>query len=319
MREINIQKIVVMGAGAVGCYFGGMLSRAGHDVTLIARPEHVRAIQAQGLYMDCLTFQAFVDIGASTELEIIKHADLILFCVKSPDTLATIELIKPFLKPDTILLSLQNGVDNCERIRSVVDNPVFPAVVYVATMMAGPGRLKHNGRGELVIGPWESTRSEVDAAAQMDMLVKISELLSKAAIPCPVSKDVRRDLWFKFLVNCSYNAISAIGQIEYGKMVSVDSIKELIDALADEVLAIAHYEQINMTKPEATDALDMIANTMVSQRSSTAQDLARKKCTEIDFLNGLVVRKGKQYGIPTPANQSVYALVKMLEKFNAPL
>jgi 2-dehydropantoate 2-reductase len=315
MREINLQKIVVMGAGAVGCYFGGMLSRAGHDVTLIARPEHVSAIHAQGLHMDCLTFQAFVAVGATTELEAIKHADLILFCVKSPDTLATIELIKPHLKPDAIVLSLQNGVDNCERIRSVVDNPVFPAVVYVATMMAGPGRLKHNGRGELVMGPWEFTSPE-EETAQMQMLAQISELLSNAGIPCPVSKDVRRDLWFKFLVNCSYNAISAIGQIEYGKMVSVDSIKELIGTLADEVLAIAHHEQINMTRAEATDAVDMIAKTMVSQRSSTAQDLARKKSTEIDFLNGLVVRKGKQYGISTPANQSVYALVKMREKFN---
>ena len=314
MREINIQKIVVMGAGAVGCYFGGMLSRAGQDVTLIARPEHVSAIHSQGLHMDCLTFQEFVAVGASTELEAIKHADLILFCVKSPDTLATIELIAHYLKPDAILLSLQNGVDNCERIRTVVANPVFPAVVYVATMMAGPGRLKHNGRGELVIGPWEFTSPEADAA-QLQMLTQISELLSNAEIPCPVSTDVRRDLWFKFLVNCSYNAISAIGQIEYGKMVSVDSIKELINALADEVLTIAHHEKINMTKAEATEAIDMIANTMVTQRSSTAQDLARKKATEIDFLNGLVVRKGKQYGIPTPANQSVYALVKMLEKF----
>jgi 2-dehydropantoate 2-reductase len=182
-------------------------------------------------------------------------------------------------------------------------------------MMAGPGRLKHNGRGELVIGPWEFTSPEADAA-QLLMLDKISELLSKAGIPCPVSKDVRRDLWFKFLVNCSYNAISAIGQIEYGKMVSVDSIKELIDTLADEVLAIAHHEQISITQAEATEANDMIANTMVTQRSSTAQDIARKKSTEVDFLNGLVVTKGKLYGIPTPANQSVYALIKMIEKFN---
>ncbi len=312
----KVQKIVVMGAGAVGCYFGGILSRAGHDVTLIARPEHVNAIRDQGLHMDCMTFQEFVAVHASTELDAIKDADLILFCVKSPDTLATIELIRLYLKPEAIILSLQNGVDNCERIRSVVDNPVFPAVVYVATMMAGPGRLKHNGRGELVIGPWESNDSESNAA-QMQMLGEISALLAHAGIPCPVSQDVRRDLWFKFLVNCSYNAISAIGQIEYGKMVSVDSVKELIDTLADEVLAIAHHEQINITKEEATQANDMIANTMVTQRSSTAQDIARKKSTEIDFLNGLVVKKGRAYGIATPANQSVYALVKMMEKFNA--
>jgi 2-dehydropantoate 2-reductase len=150
----------------------------------------------------------------------------------------------------------------------------------------------------------------------MQTLSDISTLLTSASIPCPVSSDVRRELWFKFLVNCSYNAISAIGQIEYGRMVSVESVKELIDNLADEVLAIAHREHINITQAEARAANDMIANTMVTQRSSTAQDIARKKSTEIDFLNGLVVRKGQQYGIPTPANQSVYALVKMIETYN---
>ena len=315
MDQIEEQKIVVMGAGAVGCYFGGMLSRAGHDVTLIARPEHVNAIETHGLHMDCMTFQEFVPVRASVELNAIADADLVLFCVKSPDTLATIELIRPYLKPQTIILSLQNGVDNCERIRSVVNNPVFPAVVYVATMMAGPGRLKHNGRGELVIGPWEGQLDSPDTK-QMQTLSDISALLSRASIPCPVSSDVHRDLWFKFLVNCSYNAISAIGQIEYGKMVSVAPVKELIETLADEVLAIAHHEHINITKAEAIAANDMIASTMVTQRSSTAQDIARKKSTEIDFLNGLVVRKGLQYGIPTPANQSVYALVKMMETYN---
>jgi len=315
MREIKEKKIVVMGAGAVGCYFGGMLSRAGHDVTLIARPEHVNAIEMHGLHMDCMAFQEFVSVRASVELSAIADADLVLFCVKSPDTLATIELIRPHLKPQTIILSLQNGVDNCERIRSVVANPVFPAVVYVATMMAGPGRLKHNGRGELVIGPWEGEIESPDPI-QMQMLSEISALLSRALIPCPVSSDVRRELWFKFLVNCSYNAISAIGQIEYGRMVSVESVKELIENLADEVLAIAHHEHINITKAEASAAIDMIATTMVTQRSSTAQDIARKKSTEIDFLNGLVVRKGRQYGIATPANQSVYALVKMIETYN---
>lgn len=315
MAEFTKHKIVVMGAGAVGCYFGGMLSRAGHDVTLIARPEHVQAIALHGLHMDCMTFQEYVSVGASVELNSIQHADLILFCVKSPDTLATINLIKPYLSPTATILSLQNGVDNCERIRSVVSHPVFPAVVYVATMMAGPGRVKHNGRGELVIGQWES-RAHDASPVVTQRLNTIAELLSQAAIPCTVSADVRRELWFKFLVNCSYNAISAIGQIEYGKMVSVDPIGALIETLAVEVLAIAHCEQINITFAEAMEANAIIARTMVTQRSSTAQDIARHKSTEIDYLNGLVVRKGQEYGIPTPANQSVFALVKMLEQFH---
>lgn len=315
MIPTNQPKIVVMGAGAVGCYFGGMLSRAGHHVTLIARADHVAAIEKNGLHMDCLDFQEYVPVFASVELDAISQADLILFCVKSPDTIDTIQLIQPYLKSQAIILSLQNGVDNCDRIRSIVENPVFPAVVYVATTMTGSGCVKHNGRGELVIGPWEE-EGEASLALTMKTLEAVAQLLSHAAIATTVSRDVRKELWFKFLINCSYNAISAIGQLEYGKMVSVTPIIELIDALVDEVLAVAHRENIYITKAEAAEANALIAQTMVYQRSSTAQDIARKKSTEIEFLNGLIVRKGIEYGIPTPANLSMYALVKMIEQFN---
>ncbi len=308
-------KIVVMGAGAVGSFFGGMLARAGHDVTLIARPQHVESINTSGLYMECLTFQEHVRIHATSSLDAVSQADLILFCVKSPDTEKTIQSLVPYLKSDAVILSLQNGVDNCERIRKAVQHPVYPAVVYVATTMAGPGHLKHNGRGELVIGGWEpdSGRLSEDSAR----LEWISKLFEGSGVPCPTSENVRKEQWFKFLVNCSYNAISAIGQAPYGEMVKIDAIKELIQQLADEVLMVAAKEGIHITHDEAYSANALIARTMVMQHSSTAQDIARNKKTEIDYLNGLVVEKGKRYGVATPANQSVYALVKMLERNNS--
>ena len=307
-------KIVVLGAGAVGCYFGGMLARAGHAVTLIARPEHVAAINEHGLHMDCLTFQEFVSVKASSDLAEVSQADLILLCVKSPDSQTAVEAISPFLPKNAIILSLQNGVDNCERIRLVTDRPVFPAVVYVATNMAGPGRLKHHGRGELAIGEWETTgkRHEADRA----MLSQIASLMTVSDIPCAVLPDIRKAQWSKFLVNCSYNAISAIGNMSYGQMVQTGAVRELIDQLGQEVVQIAQRESIELTLAEARQVNDLIPQTMPGQHSSTSQDLVRKKPTEIEFLNGLIVRKGQQYGIPTPANQSVYALVKMLEHAN---
>ena len=312
----NPQKpnIVVLGAGAVGCYFGGMLARAGHNVTLVARAEHVAAISEHGLHMDCQTFQEYVAVSASVDLAVVAQADLILLCVKSPDTTKTIEAIKPYLQKHTAIVSLQNGVDNGERICAVVSNPVFPAVVYVATIMAGPGRLKHLGRGELAIGQSPSNHNEVGAA---DQLTALAKLLTEGGVPCVVSPDIRKDQWSKFLVNCSYNAISAIGQLTYGKMVQTEAVRVLINQLADEVVSVAQHQGIALTHQEAQRANDMIPQTMPGQLSSTAQDLARKKPSEIEFLNGLVVRKGKEYGIATPANQSVYALVKMLEDAQA--
>jgi 2-dehydropantoate 2-reductase len=303
----KISTVAVVGAGAVGSYFGGLLARAGRDVTLMARPEHVKAIQENGLYMECQSFQEHVPVKASTEYKSIAGADLILFCVKSPDTESVAKEIKPYLAEGSIILSLQNGVDNCERIKTVLSNPTYPAVVYVATGMAGPGHVKHFGRGELVIGDPE------DREACLDQLSGIQDYLNKGNVPCSISKKIKHDMWLKFLVNCSYNAISGIGQIEYGQIVQSKHTNDLIGQIIKEFLAVAEKEGINISLEQAILANEQIAKTMAKQKSSTAQDLMKHKKTEIDYLNGYIVRCGMAHQIPVPANQSVYALVKMLE------
>lgn len=306
--------IAVMGAGAVGCFFGGRLARSGRVVTLIARPEHVQAITHNGLQMDCLDFQEAVTVRATEDLAALADADLVLVSVKSPDTGPTMDQIKHFLKTDACILSLQNGVDNCDRIRQLVPQSTYAAVVYVAAAMTGPGQLKHFGRGELVIGDPGRHGSGLDQRN----LERIVSIFRSAEIPCTISADIKRDLWAKFLVNCTYNGISAIGQIRYGEMVKVAQIRELIEALTKEFLQVAQAEGVLISWEEAMAANDAIASTMAGQRSSTAQDLARGRLTEIDFLNGLIVRRGSVHGIPTPAHKAIYGLVKMLESRTVP-
>ena len=298
-------KIVVLGAGSVGCFFGGMLARANHDVTLIARPSHVEAIAKNGLYMDCQSFQDYVQVKARSDYLSLRDADIVLCCVKSPDTEIVIEEVKQYLNKSAVILSLQNGVDNAERIARLVDNPTYPTVVYVATAMAGPGKLKHFGRGELVLGALGNNSGGLYA---------LSDFFQKSNIPCEISSNIRKDLWLKFLVNCSYNGISAIGQIQYGKMVSNPEIVNLINQITQECLMVAEKEGVMITSAEASQANHVIGVTMSGQKSSTAQDLAKGKHTEIDYLNGLIVRRAAEYGLSAPANQAVYALVKMLEK-----
>jgi 2-dehydropantoate 2-reductase len=305
--KTKITKIVVLGAGAVGCYFGGLLARAGNKVHLIARDRHVKAIKKNGLFMDCQSFQEYVAIDASSSMEEIADADLILVCVKSPDTKNVLEEIKNLIKPETLIVSLQNGVDNAERISQVVSNKVFPAVVYVATGMSGDGQVKHFGRGELIIG-----NSKYDESTSQE-LHQICNLFLSADIPCLISDNIYRELWLKFLVNCSYNGISAIGQISYGEMVQQDNIKNLIDDLTAEFLLVANKENISISVDEAQTVNANIAKTMASQKSSTAQDLVRQKPTEIDYLNGLIIQKATQHGLDVPSHKAIYALVKMLE------
>lgn len=297
----NPLKVAVMGAGAVGCYFGGLLARAGHDVTLIARPEHVEAIRRDGLRMETRAFDERVRVAASADPAAVQGADLLLFCVKSTGTETAGAQLRPFLGPDALVLCLQNGVDNAERLRTVLPpQQVAAAVVYVATEMAGPGHVKHHGRGELVIEP--SARSAA-----------VAQALADAGVPTEVSANVRGALWAKLIINCAYNAVSAIAQRPYGENVASVGIPEVMADVVDECLAVARAEGVQLPG-DMHEAVRRLVATMPTQSSSTAQDLARGKPTEIDHLNGLVVRRGAAHGIPTPANRVLWALVKLLER-----
>jgi 2-dehydropantoate 2-reductase len=303
-------RIAVLGAGAVGCYYGGMLARAGHPVTLIGRPLHVEAFTTTGLRFEGLKFDERVAVEASTKAAAVRGAKLVLFCVKSTDTDAAASQIAPFLEPDAIVVNLQNGVDNTERIQGVLQTaqvscPVVPAVVYVATEMAGPGHLKHHGRGDLVIG-------SLDGKVTLDILQRVQRLFAAAGVPVTISGDVASGLWEKLVVNCAYNALSAIAQLPYGKLIRGAGIREVMRDVVEETLTVAKASGIPIA-PDMLARVYKLAEGMPTQYSSTAQDLARGKPTEIDHLNGYVVRRGEALGIPTPANLALHALVKLLE------
>jgi 2-dehydropantoate 2-reductase len=241
-----------------------------------------------------------VRLSAAADASGVRGADVVLFSVKSMDTEAAGAQIRPFLRPDTLVLCLQNGVDNADRLRQVLpEHEVAAAVVYVGTEMAGPGHLKHHGRGELVIDP--SRASE-----------RLAQALVAAGVPTEISPNVRGALWFKLVLNCAYNAVSAIAQLPYGKTAGSPGIAEVMRDVVDECLAVAKAEGVTVPGDIAL-AMRKLVESMPAQSSSTAQDLARGKPTEIDFLNGFVTRRGEALGIPTPANRVLWALVKLLE------
>jgi 2-dehydropantoate 2-reductase len=295
----GLGRVAVVGAGAVGCYYGGMLARAGHDVVLIGREQHVRAIEASGLHLETQTFDEHVRLDASTDSNAVKGASLVLFCVKSTDTETTARQIAPDLDANALILTLQNGVDNDERVRAVLANEVAAAVVYVASEMAGPGHVRHHGRGELVIAP---TSRDPSLASQ----------LIAAGIPTEISADVKASLWSKLILNCAYNALSAISQLPYGALVKGQGIDVAMRQIVDECVAVAHADGIRLGGDVAA-AVRRIVETMPGQYSSTAQDLARGKTSEIDHLNGYVAARGIALGVPTPSNQLLHALVKLIE------
>lgn len=295
----------MLGAGAVGCYYGGMLARAGHVVTLIGRPAHVEAFRARGLHFEGLKFDEHIPVEASTEASAVRGSRLVLFCVKSTDTEAAAEQIAPHLDAGALVVNLQNGVDNTERIQARVRAPVIPAAVYVATEMAGPGHLKHHGRGDLVIG-------EHGAKLPGGTLEQVKGWFEAAGVPVAISDNVAGELWAKLVVNCAYNALSAITQLPYGRMIEGAGIRDVMRDVVEETLALAGASGVSMA-PGMLERVYKIAEAMPSQYSSTAQDLARGKPTEIEHLNGFVVRRGAALGVATPANRALYALVRLLE------
>ncbi|MBK6613902.1 ketopantoate reductase family protein [Ottowia sp.] len=299
-------RVAVMGAGAVGCYFGALLARAGHAVTLIGRPAHVEAIAARGLRLQTAAQDSHVPLAASIEASAVRGADVVLLCVKSTDTEAAVRQIGPHLAPGALVLTLQNGVDNDERVRVVLGpgHPVAAAVVYVATAMAGPGHVRHFGRGELIVAP--SPLGE-----------RLAREFSEAGIATQVSGDVRGALWAKLVVNCAYNALSALAQRPYGWLVRQSGATEVIDDLVAECLAVARADGVRIPG-DIHAAVRGIAQTMPDQRSSTAQDLARGKPTEIEHLNGYVARRGAALGVATPVNRALLVLVCMAEAAQAP-
>ena len=290
--------IAVMGAGSVGCYFGALLARAGHSVTLIGRESHMQAIKEHGLRLQTASEDIHIPLATSTDAQAVAGADVVLFCVKSTDTETAAAQIKPHLAAHAQVLSLQNGVDNATRLQAVLGaQPVSAAVVYVGTGMQGPGHVRHFGRGELVIAPCPQA-------------AEISSQFTAAHIPTTVSDTVDAALWQKLIINCVYNALSALAQKPYGWLVAQDGALAAMNDISAECKAVALADGVHL--PDSVDeAVAAIARTMAGQMSSTAQDLARGKPTEIDHLNGYVVRRGELLGIPTPANRMLQLLVQM--------
>jgi 2-dehydropantoate 2-reductase len=307
----RFHKVAVVGAGAVGSFYGAMLARAGRQVVLIGRPPHVAAIERDGLKLDMAGRIETIRIDASTTLDAVRGADLVLFCVKSTDTDAVARELAPRLDPHAVVLSLQNGVENAATIARAVRQTVVPAVVYVATAMGGPGVVRHFGRGDLVIGALDAGASGEPALA--DVLHDLVALFAAAGVKVTISSDVTAELWSKLLVNCAYNAISALAQAPYARLAAQPGIREVQALIVREVVALAQAEGVALDLEASLQAVERIARTMPAQYSSTAQDVARRKPSEIDHLNGFIARRGRELGVAVPVNQTLAALVKLVE------
>jgi len=299
-------RIAVVGAGAVGGYFGGMFARAGAPTLFIGRKHFADAVNSKGLVLDKSEGQERIAIKATTDMSAVRDCPLILFCVKANDTSGTATQMAPFVRPDATVVCLQNGVDNANQIRAAAKVVAVPAVVYVAVSVPEAGRVKHLARGDLIIGP------------PSERTTHLADLFVRAGIPCRMSDNIEGELWLKLLRNCALNGISALGHVRYGQIVQSDDAKQLMEQIVDEVLAVARAAGVVLPgvhdRQSGMAAAMELATQMADAFSSTAQDLNRSQPTEIDALNGYISRRGADLGIPVPVNHALFTLVKLAEQ-----
>lgn len=312
-------RLIVIGAGALGGHVAARLARAGLPVALLARPAQAAAIRAAGLCLVEDGVMTAVPVSVFDRIEDLPWAgaQAVIVCVKSGDTPATAAALAPWLPAGVPVLSLQNGVDNARRLAEALPQaPLLAGLAYLAAAAPRPGVVEHHGGGALVLAPADGLPVPL-AAAATQALAGLQDAFTRAGYTVQAVADARPALWRKLLVNGCCNAVSALAQAPYAAMAALAPVRELLDALLDEGLAVARAEGVTLDADELRTAVARIAQTMPRQRSSTAQDLARGRPSEIDHLNGHLVARGRALGVPTPSHLAVWALVRLVESVQA--
>ena len=298
-------RVAVVGSGGTGGFFGGLLARAGEEVTFIARGDHLEALRSRGLTVESrLAGEFTLPVRATDSPSEVGPVDLVLFCVKTYDTDSAAERIRPLLDSDTMLLSLQNGVDNAERIARIAGHESgLGAVAYVVSAIESPGIVAQTaGPGKIVLGELAGGTSE--------RTERLHNTLQNAGITAEVHPDVRVAIWQKFLFICAFSGVTAVTRVPIGPILADPATHALFRGTLEEVETVARAGKIELPDDCGEQALAMAANVEPWGRGSLYHDLAHAGRLELDALNGEVVRRGRQHGIQTPLNFAIYAALK---------
>jgi 2-dehydropantoate 2-reductase len=294
-------RVLVFGAGAMGSFFGGLLSKH-HDVLLIGRSDHVKAIRAHGLRISGKT-SMIARPEVATAVPSNARPDFVFITVKAYDTADAMSALEK-LADRSIFVTLQNGLGNAETIAKTAHR-VIAGTTTVGVMFVGPGEVRHGGIGDAVVGPW----SHVDETD----LVRLRDLLADAGIVVTVTSDVRSELWAKLVVNATINPLAAIVGIPNGRLVRDKRLAEVMDAICREAVAVAKAEGAKLDGEELRHRTAVVAKRTAANRGSMLQDLDRHRRTEIDAIVGPIVRSAARHRIPVPLSQALYAVVRARE------
>jgi len=300
-------KIVVVGAGAMGCLFSAFLSRSKEELWLLDKNKDKAArINENGISLEGVSGTWQAKVKTTANIEDIGKSDLILLCVKSFHTKQAVEQIKPLLGQNTRILTLQNGMGNIEIISELAgEERVIGGVTSEGATLLDTGRIRHAGRGETIIG-MIAGKTPVEMRG-------IREVFNRCGFETKMTRDIKGLIWSKLIINAGINALTAITGLPNGRLTEFEGTKRILRDAVTEATRIAKRKRVKLLYDDPLAKVEAVCEGTAANLSSMLQDVLRKKRTEIDYINGVVVRLGQELGIPVPANKFLVDLVKTIE------
>jgi 2-dehydropantoate 2-reductase len=301
-------RILVHGAGAVGGYFGALLARGGHDVWLVARGENLTALRARGLTIELPDREPLHvhPVRAVADPSEAPASEIVLVCVKSHDTAAAARALRPVVGADTVVLSLQNGIENEEILAQVLGRPpLLVALTRIGVELVAPATVRYSGRGTIVFGEPDGRETARTR--------RVAEALAAAGVPHEVRRDILVAAWEKLAWNAGFNAVTALTRTTVAEALALPATRELIVAAMEEVDAVATATGIPVRRWRTAAVLEDSRTGLPDFQTSMLQDVVRGRRLEHDAINGAVVRAAARSGVPVPMNRTLLALLSRLD------
>ncbi|PLX40605.1 MAG: 2-dehydropantoate 2-reductase [Deltaproteobacteria bacterium] len=298
-------KIGIMGSGAVGSYFGALLAKAGADVVFVARGEHLARMKYDGLKVRSIKGDFDIEVRATDDPAAVGECDLILFCVKSHDTVAAARQMAPMVGKSTIVISLQNGVDNEELLGRIIGSErIIGGLCYIGARVDRPGEVIHSAAGRIIIGEYDGRRTI--------RLARVESLFTDAEVEVAVSEEISVEQWKKLCWNLSFNSISALTRSTVGEIIDNPDTRQCVVDAISEAVTVAAGLGVSLPQDLADRIIESNAQ-FTNLRTSMLQDVEKGRPLEAKALNGVVCRYGEELGVKTPTNRTLYGLLVCLD------
>ncbi|UCG14355.1 MAG: 2-dehydropantoate 2-reductase [Deltaproteobacteria bacterium] len=305
-------RISVIGPGAIGCLLAAYLARAGEQVSLLDyRPERAALLNAKGITVHGVREDFHTNVKATTDTAEISSAAVLIVCVKACNTAAVASLLKDAISSESHLLTLQNGLGNVEKLGEFFpSHRIFAGVTSNGATLLGVGRVRHAGYGEIWVGEGIENSSTPVGQRKLQNLVAV---LDRAGLKAQLVDDIQTVLWRKLVVNVGINALTAVLGVANGVLLEIPQCQDIVQNAVTETVQVAHCYGVHLDATEEIDRVREVCSSTAANISSMLQDVNQKKKTEIDYINGAVVRMAARRGRVSPVNQVLTALVQSLE------